>query len=116
VFLDVTNAIAALGDPVSVVEQLAPLAYAGHVKDYRLRSIQQPDAYHRRGFEVLYCYPGEGVAPLPELIAALSRGVTESAFHLTIEGRENRADVDDQRARIAPSLAHLRLFIKSVKA
>jgi sugar phosphate isomerase/epimerase len=111
VFLDLTNAVAALEDPVAVVEQLAPLALAGHVKDFVLRSIQQPDAYHRRGFEVLYRYPGEGVAPLGELIDALLRGATARELHLTIEGLDNAADVDDQRARIEPSLAHLRGLI-----
>jgi sugar phosphate isomerase/epimerase len=108
VFLDLTNAVAALEDPLAVVEQLAPFASAGHVKDYVLRSIQQPDAYHRRGFEVLYRYPGEGVAPLRELMAALLGRTRGEVFHLTIEGLDNSVDVDDQRLRIAPSLACLR--------
>jgi sugar phosphate isomerase/epimerase len=115
VFLDLTNAVAALEDPIAVVEQLAPLAVAGHAKDFVLRSIQQPDAYHRRGFEVLYRYPGEGVAPLGELVHALLHGVNARELHLTIEGLDNSADVDDQRARIAPSLAHLRLLIEAAR-
>jgi sugar phosphate isomerase/epimerase len=111
VFLDLTNAVAALENPVAVVGHLAPLAFAGHAKDFVLHSIQQPDAYHRRGFEVLYRYPGEGVAPLPELIAVVLRGVGGRELHLTIEGLDNAADVDDQRARIAPSLAYLRRLV-----
>jgi sugar phosphate isomerase/epimerase len=108
VFLDLTNAVAALEDPVAVVEQLAPLAFAGHAKDFVLRSIQQPDGYHRRGFEVLYRYPGEGVAPLGQAVRALVRGAGGRELSLTIEGLDNAADVDDQRARLEPSLAYLR--------
>lgn len=111
VFLDLTNAVAALENPVAVVQELAPLAFAGHVKDFVLRSIQQPDAYHRKGFEVLYRYPGEGVAPLPALIATVLAGIGERELHLTIEGLDNAADIDDQRARIGTSLAHLRRLI-----
>jgi sugar phosphate isomerase/epimerase len=108
VFLDLINPVAALEDPVAVVERLAPLAHAGHVKDYVFRSLPTDDGYHRRGFEVLYRYPGEGVADLPRLLAALRRGVGERSFFLTVEGLDNRADVADQRERLAPSLARLR--------
>jgi sugar phosphate isomerase/epimerase len=111
VFLDLINPIAALDDPVRVVDQLAPLARAGHVKDYVFRSIQTDDGYHRRGFEVLYRYPGEGVADLAALIAALRRGLDGREFFLTIEGLDNRADVDDQRERLGPSLALLRRLV-----
>jgi sugar phosphate isomerase/epimerase len=108
VFLDLINPVAALDDPLPVVRELAPLALAGHVKDYVFRSIQTDDGYHRRGFEVLYRYPGEGVADLPALCAALRDGVGGREVFLTIEGLDNRADVDDQRLRLAPSLALLR--------
>ena len=108
VFLDLINPVAALDDPLPVIESLAPLARAGHVKDYLFESIQTDDGYHRRGFEVLYRYPGEGVADLPSLVAALQAGVGGRDFHLTIEGLDNRADVDDQRTRLRPSLELLR--------
>ena len=111
VFLDLTNAVAALEDPVAVVRELAPLAFAGHVKDFVLRSIQQPDSYHRRGFEVLYRYPGEGVAPLPDLVAAVLGAIGERELHLTIEGLDNGADVDDQRERVGRSLTYVRQLI-----
>ena len=116
VFLDLTNAVAALEDPVAVVQQLAPLAFAGHVKDFVLRSIQQPDAYHRRGFEVLYRYPGEGVAPLREAVRELVLGVHGREIALTIEGLDNAAAVDDQRSRIEPSLACLRALVADAGA
>jgi sugar phosphate isomerase/epimerase len=77
------------------------------VKDHVFDSIPTDDGYHRRGFEVLYRYPGEGVADLPGLIAALRRGIGERPFHLTVEGLDNRAHVADQRERLAPSLALL---------
>jgi sugar phosphate isomerase/epimerase len=108
VFLDLINPIAALDDPLAVVEALAPLALAGHVKDYVLESIPTDDGYHRRGFAVLYRYPGEGVADLPALMAALRTGAGEHDVWLTIEGLDNRADVADQTARLGPSLALLR--------
>ena len=111
VFLDLINPIAALDDPLPVVEELAPLAAAGHVKDYLFRSIQTDDAYHRRGFEVLYRYPGEGVAPLAALVDALRQGVGDRDFSLSIEGLDNRAGVHDQVERLRPSLALLRTLL-----
>jgi sugar phosphate isomerase/epimerase len=108
VFLDLINPIAALDDPVPVVTALAPLARAGHVKDYVFESIPTDDGYHRRGFAVRYRYPGEGVADLPRLMAALEEGLAGSDFHLSVEGLDNYADVDDQRERLAPALALLR--------
>jgi sugar phosphate isomerase/epimerase len=111
VFLDLINPIAALDDPLPVVEELAPLAVAGHVKDYVFRSIQTDDAYHRRGFEVLYRYPGEGVAPLAELVLALRRGVGDRDFSLSVEGLDNRAGVHDQVERLRQSLALLRTLL-----
>jgi sugar phosphate isomerase/epimerase len=109
VFLDVINPIAAFDNPIGVIAELAPLALAGHVKDYVLESIQQPDSYHRRGFSVLYRYPGEGQADLPALLGALRDGLDPARpYLLTLEGLDNRAEVDDQAARIAPSLAYVR--------
>jgi len=108
VFLDLINPIAALDDPVPVVRALAPLARAGHVKDYVFESIPTDDGYHRRGFAVRYRYPGEGVADLPLLMALLREGVGDRDFHLSVEGLDNHADVDDQRERLAPALDLLR--------
>jgi sugar phosphate isomerase/epimerase len=109
VFLDVINPIASFDNPIGVIRDLAPLALAGHVKDYVLESLQQPDGYHRRGFSVLYRYPGEGQADLPALLGALADGLDPGRpYLLTIEGLDNRAEVDDQAARIAPALAHVR--------
>jgi sugar phosphate isomerase/epimerase len=108
VFLDLINPVAALDDPLPVIESLAPLARAGHVKDYVFESIPTDDGYHRRGFKVLYRYPGEGVADLPALMAALRAGIGGRDFYLTIEGLDNRADVDDQGSRLEKSLALLR--------
>jgi sugar phosphate isomerase/epimerase len=111
VFLDLINPIAALDDPVPVVRALAPLAPAGHVKDYVFESIPTDDGYHRRGFAVRYRYPGEGVADLALLMETLRDGLQGREFHLSIEGLDNRADVDDQRERLAPALALLRSLV-----
>jgi sugar phosphate isomerase/epimerase len=109
VFLDVINPIATFDDPLPVITELAPLARAGHVKDYVLESIQQPDGYHRRGFSVLYRYPGEGRADLASLIGALLAALDpERPYLLSIEGLDNRAEVDDQVARLRPALALVR--------
>ena len=108
VFLDLINPIAALDDPAPVIRALAPLARAGHVKDYVFESIPTDDGYHRRGFAVRYRYPGEGVADLPLLTTLLREGVRDRDFHLSIEGLDNYADVDDQRERLAPALELLR--------
>jgi sugar phosphate isomerase/epimerase len=111
VFLDLINPIAALDDPVAVVRALAPLARAGHVKDYVFESIPTDDGYHRRGFAVRYRYPGEGVADLPLLVSSLQEGLGSRDFHLSVEGLDNYADVSDQRERLAPALALLRSLV-----
>jgi sugar phosphate isomerase/epimerase len=111
VFLDLINPVAALDDPLPVIEALAPLARAGHVKDYVFESIPTDDGYHRRGFNVLYRYPGEGVADLQALMAALRDGIGDRDFYLTVEGLDNRAEVNDQRARLEPSLDLLRTLV-----
>jgi sugar phosphate isomerase/epimerase len=111
VFLDVINPISSLEDPLPVVERLAPLAPAGHVKDYEFESHFVPDRYHRRGFQVHYRYPGEGVAALPALLAALD-GRVRGEFHLSVEGLDNQAGVADQHERLSTSLRHLRGLIE----
>ncbi len=99
VFLDLINPVSSLEDPRRVVEALAPLAPAGHVKDYALASDFVEDGYHRRGFAVRWCYPGEGVADLPPLLDALG-----DDFMLSVEGLDNRAGVADQVDRLRASL------------
>lgn len=109
VFLDLINPATMLLDPVPVVRQLAPWAPAGHVKDYRLISHYVEDRFHRRGFDVAYCYPGEGVADLPTLMGVLAdRPDGGSPYLLSIEGLDNHPGVADQRERLAGSFDLLR--------
>jgi sugar phosphate isomerase/epimerase len=108
VFLDVINPVAALEDPVPVVQELAPFAVAGHVKDFELESIQTEGGYHRRGFSVLYRYPGEGVANLAAIWSALGTALQGRELRLAVEGLDNRADVRDQVERLRGSFEHLR--------
>jgi sugar phosphate isomerase/epimerase len=108
VFLDVINPVAGLEDPVPVVESLAPLAVAGHVKDFELESIQTEGGYHRRGFSVLYRYPGEGVANLSGIWSALAAALGGRELPLAVEGLDSRADVGDQLERLRSSLEHIR--------
>jgi sugar phosphate isomerase/epimerase len=112
VFLDIINPVSMLLDPVPVVRQLAPWAIAGHAKDYRLQSNYVEDRFHRRGFDVQYCYPGEGVADLPSLITALVVAQSTSTYRLSIEGLDNYPGVADQRDRLTSSLAVLRHLIE----
>ena len=111
VFLDLINPISAFEDPEPVVSMLAPYAPAGHIKDYRLRSEFTDDRFHRRGFDVRWCYPGEGAADISSLMRALRAGIRVPDFHLTIEGLDNRVDRADQSERIAASLALLRPLV-----
>jgi sugar phosphate isomerase/epimerase len=108
VWLDLINPIVTFDDPYRAIARLAPHAGSGHIRDFELRSIQQPDAYHRRGFEVLYRYPGEGVAPLPQLLRSLVAAVGDRPYDLLIEGLDSVAEVDDQRERLALALPFVR--------
>ena len=116
VFLDLINPIVTFDDPVRAIERLAPLASSGHIRDFELRSIQQPDNYHRRGFEVLYRYPGEGVAPLAALVTQLAEVVGDRPYDLLIEGLDSRAEVDDQVKRLGPAMAYLRELLSARSA
>jgi len=107
VFLDVINPISVMADPLETVQALAPLAPAGHVKDYRMVSNYVPDRFHRTGFEIQWCYPGEGVADLPELLGAIAAVGREEDYLLSIEGLDNRAGVADQAERLKGSFAVL---------
>jgi sugar phosphate isomerase/epimerase len=114
VFLDLINPIVTFDDPSRAIARLAPLASSGHVRDFELRSIQQPDNYHRRGFEVLYRYPGEGAAPVAALVTQLAHTVGNRSYDLVIEGLDSRADVDDQVERLRPALAYVRAMLARV--
>jgi sugar phosphate isomerase/epimerase len=107
VFLDVINAISGFEDPLPMVTALSPHAWAGHVKDYRLTSLPTDDGYHRRGFLVSWCYPGEGVADLPSLMEAFRAGLAGRDCFVSIEGLDNYADRADQRERVRASLEFL---------
>ena len=113
VFLDLVNPVVTFDDPMRAIERLAPLASSGHVRDFELRSIQQPDSYHRRGFEVLYRYPGEGVAPVAALVRKVVQVVGDRPYDLMIEGLDSRAEVDDQVERLRAALAHVRGLLAS---
>lgn len=115
VFLDLINPISALQDPLTVVRQLAPLAPAGHAKDFRIESRYVPDRFHRRGFDVQWCYPGEGVADLRSLVGALvavPAAEPDAPYRLSVEGLDNYPDVADQRERLGKALGFLADLIK----
>lgn len=111
VFLDLINPISVLADPRETVARLAPLAPAGHLKDFRFESHYVPDRFHRTGFDVKWCYPGEGNADLAGLLGALLANVADATYHLSIEGLDNQAGVADQRDRLMRSLALTRALV-----
>lgn len=116
VFLDLINPIMTFDDPLRAIATLAPLARSGHIRDYELISVQQPDAYHRRGFDVRYRYPGEGAAPLRALIEALAASVGDRPYDLLVEGLDSRAEVDDQVERLRPAMAVVRSLLQRAAA
>ena len=111
VFLDLINPIAVLADPLSMVAGLVPYAVCGHVKDYRFESHYVPDNYHRRGFDVQWCCPGEGVADLPALVELLIAKPGPGTYGLAIEGLDNYPGIADQHERLDRSLGVLRGII-----
>jgi sugar phosphate isomerase/epimerase len=107
VFLDMINPVSSFEDPAPVIEHLAPLAPAGHIKDYELASDFVADGYHRRGWALRWRYPGEGVADLQTLLGVLL-GAAAGEFLLSVEGLDNRAGVADQVDRLRASLETIR--------
>ncbi|OJX65719.1 MAG: hypothetical protein BGO95_04570 [Micrococcales bacterium 73-13] len=116
VFLDVINPISVMADPLSTVELLFPWAPAGHVKDYRMESRYVADGFHRRGFEIQWCYPGEGVADLPALLGVIAGSDRGGEYLLSIEGLDNRERVADQRPRLTASRDLLRGLVGTREA
>ena len=111
-FLDLINPVSSLEDPLPVIERLAPLAPAGHVKDYELVSDFVADGYHRRGWALRWRYPGEGVADLRPLLDVLL-GAAGVEFLLSVEGLDNQAGVADQVDRLRASLDAVQMLIPS---
>jgi sugar phosphate isomerase/epimerase len=97
VFLDLINPIMTFDDPFRAIEVLAPLARNGHVRDFELISVHQPDRY-----------PGEGVAPLAALVETLSAVVGDRPYDLLIEGLDSTADMLDQHDRLATCMPLMR--------
>jgi sugar phosphate isomerase/epimerase len=112
VFLDMINPVSSFEDPEPVIERLAPLAPAGHIKDYELVSDFVADRYHRRGWALRWRYPGEGVADLRALLDVLLEAAS-GEFLLSVEGLDNRAGVADQVDRLRASLDAVQMLITS---
>jgi sugar phosphate isomerase/epimerase len=108
VFLDVINPVSVFAEPLPVVRKLFPWAYAGHVKDFRLVSNFVPGGFHRTGFDVKWCYPGEGVADIAALLGVITTSDREGLYLLSVEGLDSRAGVADQRERLTTTLSLLR--------
>jgi sugar phosphate isomerase/epimerase len=114
-FLDVTNPYNVFEDPIEAIRRMAPLARAGHVKDFVLTSNWTPDHFHRRGFSVEFRYPGEGVTNIPASLAELVRSAAVERFPLAVEGLDSEPGVDDQVPRLNASLGKLRSTIAEIE-
>lgn len=110
-FLDVTNVYNVWDDPFVAIDQLAPYARGGHVKDFVLESIWAESGYHRNGYSVRFRYPGEGITQVRDQVGALARAVGERPFCLAVEGLDSRPGVPDQADRLRASLTVLRSAI-----
>ncbi|MFG2745135.1 sugar phosphate isomerase/epimerase family protein [Streptomyces chartreusis] len=111
-FLDLINPVSTLDDPLTTARSLAPYAPAGHVKDFRLEScFVGYGSKLRRGFDVRWCYPGEGVADLSALLDVIVMQPRDDAYYLSIEGLDNHGDVADQKERLSQSLSLLRQLL-----
>jgi len=115
-FLDLTNPYNVFEDPLEAIRKMAPLARAGHVKDFALTSNWTSDHFHRRGFSVEFRYPGEGVTNIPGSLAELVRSAAVETFPLAVEGLDSEAGVSDQRRRLEASLGVLRPLIAELEA
>lgn len=113
IYLDITNPLVIYDEPVAAISRMAPLALGGDVKDFALESIWTEDNFHRRGFKVLFRYPGEGVTPIPLLIGTLQKAIGDRDFVLGIEGLDSWPDVIDQPERLSRSISYLRSVIGS---
>ncbi|MEW1776907.1 sugar phosphate isomerase/epimerase [Streptomyces sp. NPDC086777] len=111
-FLDLINPVSTLDDPLTTARRLAPYAAAGHVKDFRLEScLVGYGSRLRRGFDVRWCYPGEGVADLSALLDVVVTQPRSDVYHLSIEGLDNHGDVADQKDRLSRALSLLRQLL-----
>lgn len=111
IYLDITNPQVIYDEPVSAISRMAPLAVGGDVKDFKLESIWTADNFHRRGFSVIFQYPGEGVTPIPLLLGTLLKGIGDRDFLIGIEGLDSWPDKVDQPERLTRSVAYLRSII-----
>jgi sugar phosphate isomerase/epimerase len=118
VFLDLTNPHLVFDEPNDAIRRLAPLASAGHVKDFTIDSVWPGSAVTRshasgarRGFQLLYCYPGEGVSDLSGAMRILAESCQGRTFLLAIEGLDSRIGLADQIPRVTGSLAALQRLV-----
>lgn len=104
IFLDVANPVGILHDPVDMVGALAMRAGPViHVKDYRIESVWRDDRFHRLGFDVRWCYPGEGASDLDAILRSAFGGVVHEHIWLIVEGLDSEAGRDDQIPRLRES-------------
>ncbi len=92
VYLDVANAFPVSEEILPSVERLAPYTVAIDVKDIRVESRWASEAWHRRGYEVIYTWPGKGFIPWQDVWHVLGASLPTSPVPLVMEGLDEADD------------------------
>jgi sugar phosphate isomerase/epimerase len=111
VHLDLINHVSVFENDVRTIELLAPYAVSGHVRDFAVETIPNPDGAHRMGFRVLWRYPGEGLADFGAMLPLLSRRLKVSRFPLTIEGLDHEIGETNQVSKLTRAREVLEQFL-----
>jgi sugar phosphate isomerase/epimerase len=92
IYLDVANPWPVHEDVVEAVARMAPLTAAVDVKDLYVESRWAANHWHRKGFDVIYTWPGQGILPWQRIWHALGENLPRIGVPLVIEGLSEDAD------------------------
>lgn len=92
IYLDVANPWPVHEDVAEAVARMAPLTVAIDVKDLFVESHWASNRWHRKGFNVIYTWPGRGILPWQRIWNALAGKLPATSIPLVIEGLSEDAD------------------------
>lgn len=105
IYLDVANPWPVHEDVVEAVARMAPLSVAVDVKDLYVESRWASNRWHRKGFDVIYTWPGVGILPWQRIWHALGENLPPIDVPLVIEGL---SEDEDPLAGIEECVAFMR--------
>lgn len=105
IYLDVANPWPVHEDVVEAVARIAPLSVAVDVKDLYVESRWASNRWHRKGFDVIYTWPGVGILPWQRIWHALGANLPAIAIPLVIEGL---SEDEDPQAGVRECVAFMR--------